>query len=116
MFANADLIRSRLRNLSRRDSLRLVFTVSIDPATKAAQLARVPAIMAEVVGAEKRAAIGYANLMGAGARGFDVETAILIPRPYSQAQDVRQAILLEFYSRLEREGIALARPAVPAAQ
>ena len=116
MFANADLIRSRLRNLSRRDSLRLVFTVSIDPATKAAQLARVPAIMAEVVGAEKRAAIGYANLMGAGARGFDVETAILIPRPYSQAQDVRQAILLEFYSHLEREGIALARPAVPAAQ
>ena len=110
VFANADLLKSRVRNLSRRDAFRLVFTVSIDPATKAAQLARVPAIMAEVVGAEKRAAIGYTNFMGAGARGFEVETAILIPRPYAQAQDVRQAILLEFYSRLEREGIALARP------
>jgi small-conductance mechanosensitive channel len=110
VFANADLLRSRVRNLSRRDSLRLVFTVAIDPATKSAQLARVPAIMAEVVGAETRAALGYSNLMGTGPRGFDVETAILIPRPYSQAQDVRQAILLEFYARLEREQIAIARP------
>lgn len=110
VFANADLLKSRVRNLSRRDSLRLVFTVAIDPGTKSAQLARVPAIMAEVVGAETRAAFGYSNLMGTGPRGFDVETAILIPRPYGQAQDVRQAILLEFYARLEREGIALARP------
>jgi small-conductance mechanosensitive channel len=110
VFANADLLKSRVRNLSRRDSLRIVFTISIDPAAKAAQLARVPAVMAEVVGAEKGAVFGYCNLMGAGARGFEVETAIMIPRPYAQAQDVRQAILLEFYSRLEREGIALARP------
>ena len=110
VFANADLLKSRVRNLSRRDALRLVFTVSIDPATKASQLARVPAIMAETVDAEKRAVIGYTNLMGAGTRGFEVETAILIPRPYAQAQDVRQAILLDFYARLEREGIALARP------
>ncbi|HXD24117.1 MAG TPA: mechanosensitive ion channel domain-containing protein, partial [Gemmatimonadaceae bacterium] len=114
VFANADLLKSRVRNLSRRDSLRLVFTVAIDPGTKSAQLARVPAIMAEVVGAETRAAFGYSNLMGTGPRGFDVETAILIPRPYGQAQDVRQAILLEFYARLEREGIALARPLVAA--
>ena len=114
VFANADLLRSRVRNLSRRDSLRLVFTVSIAPATTAAQLARVPAIMAEVVGAEPRAALGYSNLMGTGPRGFDVETAILIPRPYGQAQDVRQAILLAFYAHLEREGIALARPLAPA--
>lgn len=110
MFANTDLVKSRVRNLSRRDALRLVFTVSIDPATKAERLARVPVIMAETVGAEKRAVIGYSNLMGLGMRGFDVETAILIPRPYAQAQDVRQAILLEFCARLEREGIALARP------
>ncbi|MGH7653761.1 MAG: mechanosensitive ion channel family protein [Gemmatimonadaceae bacterium] len=110
VFANADLLKSRLRNLSRRDSLRLVFTVTIDPATKSAQLARVPAIMAAVVGEDNRAVLGYSNLMGTGQRGFDVETAILIPRPYSQALDVRQAILLEFYARLEREQIALARP------
>ena len=45
------------------------------------------------------------------ARGFDVETAFLIPTRFGEALDVRQAILLECYARLEREGIALARPA-----
>jgi small-conductance mechanosensitive channel len=110
VFANADLLRSRVRNLSRRQAFRMVFTVSIDSATKAAQLARVPAIMTEVVGAEKRAALRYCNLIGAGTRGFDVETAVMVPRPYDQAQDVRQAILLEFCARIEREGISLARP------
>lgn len=111
VFANADLLKSRVRNLSRRQGRRLVFTVSIDPATKSGPLARVPQIMADVVGAEPRAALRRCHLVGAGVRGFDIETAILIPHPeYNQALDVRQAILLEFYSRLEREGIALARP------
>jgi small-conductance mechanosensitive channel len=111
VFANTDLLKSRVRNLSRRQGRRLLFTVSIDPATKSERLARVPQIMADVVGAEPRAALRRCHLVGAGVRGFDVETAILIPHPeYNQALDVRQAILLEFYARLEREGISLARP------
>jgi small-conductance mechanosensitive channel len=111
VFANTDLLKSRVRNLSRRQGRRLVFTVSIDPATKSGPLAQVPQIMADVVGAEPRAALRRCHLVGAGVRGFDIETAILISHPeYNQALDVRQAILLEFYSRLEREDIALARP------
>jgi small-conductance mechanosensitive channel len=111
VFANTDLLKSRVRNLSRRQGRRLLFTVSIDAGTKSDRLARVPQIMADVVGAEQRAALRRCHLVGAGSRGFDVETAILIPHPeYNQALDVRQAILLEFYSRLEGEGIALARP------
>jgi small-conductance mechanosensitive channel len=113
VFANSDLLKSRVRNLSRRQGRRLLFTVSIDPTTKSERLARVPEIMADVVGAEQRAALRRCHLVGAGIRGFDIETAILIPHPeYNQALDVRQAILLEFYSRLEREGIALAQPPV----
>ncbi len=111
VFANTDLLKSRVRNLSRRQGRRLLFTVSIDPSTKSELLARVPQIMADVVGAEERAALRRCHLVGAGARGFDIETAILIPHPeYNQALDVRQDILLEFYKRLEREGISLARP------
>jgi len=113
VFANTDLLKSRVRNLSRRQGRRLLFTVSIDPNTKSGRLARVPEIMADVVGAEQRAALRRCHLVGAGARGFDIETAILIPHPeYNQALDVRQAILLEFYARLEREDILLARPVI----
>jgi small-conductance mechanosensitive channel len=111
VFANTDLLKSRVRNLSRRQGRRMVFIVSIDPATKAERLARVPQIMADVVGAEQQAALRRCHLVGTGARGFDIETVILIPHPeYNQALDVRQAILLEFYKRLEGEGILLARP------
>ena len=111
IFANTDLLKSRVRNLSRRQGRRLLFTVSIDPSTKTERLARVPEIMADVVGAEQRAALRRCHFVGAGVRGFDIETVILIPHPeYNQALDVRQAILFEFYSRLEREGISLARP------
>ena len=111
VFANTDLLKSRVRNLSRRQGRRLLITVSIDPATRSDRLARVPQIMADVIGAEPRAALRRCHLVGAGARGFDIETAMLIAHPeYNEALDVRQAILLEFYARLEREGIALARP------
>lgn len=110
VFANADLLKGRVRNLSRRQGLRMVFTVTVDAATLANRLARVPAIIVDVVGDEKRAMLRYCNLIGSGPRGFDVETAIMIPSRYGEAQEVRQAILLECYARLEREGISLARP------
>ena len=115
VFSNADLLKSRLRNFSRREGRRLVFTVSVAPETTAAQLARVPAIITEVVAAESRANLQRAHLVGMGPLGFDVETSILIPHPdYNRALDARQAILLELYARLGQERIALARP-VPAA-
>ena len=110
IFSNADLLKSRVRNLSRRQGLRMLFTITIDPATRAESLARVPSLVTDVIGAEKRAMLRYCNLVGAGARGFEVESAILIPSRYGEALDVRQAILLECYARFEREGIALAPP------
>ena len=60
---------------------------------------------------EARANLQRTHVVGVGPTGFDVETAILVPHPeYNHAFDVRQAILLEIYARLEGEGIALARP------
>jgi small-conductance mechanosensitive channel len=112
IFGNGDLLKSRVRNLSRRQGLRMVFTISIDPRTAAASLARVPKIVTDAVAAEPRAMLRYCNLVGAGPRGFDVETAIQIPSRYGEALDVRQTILLDAYARLEREGIAVARPLV----
>jgi small-conductance mechanosensitive channel len=117
VFSNADLLKSRLRNQSRRAGRRLVFTISIAPGTSAAALAGVPAIVADAVSADPRANLQRTHLVGMGQLGFDVETAILVPHPdYNRAMDVRQAILLDVYRRLEREGIDLARPAAAAVQ
>jgi small-conductance mechanosensitive channel len=112
VFSNTDLLKSRVRNFSRREGRRMVFTITIAPGTTVARLARVPAIIAGVVGSESRANLQRTHLVGTGPLGFDIETAILVPHPeYIYALDVRQAILLEVYTRLEFEGIALARPA-----
>ena len=115
VFSNADLLKSRVRNLSHRLWLRHVLTVTVDPDTPASKLALVPRIMTEVVGQEPRAVLRFCNLVGTGPLGFDVEAAVAIAPPFEQARDVRQAILLECYGRLEREGIALARPPGPLA-
>lgn len=116
IFSNADLLRSRIRNLTRREGRRMVFMTTLAPGTPAAKLALVPQLVAEAVAQEPRAALQRSHLVGTGPLGFDVETAILIPHPdYSFAFDVRQAILLSLFASLERNGIALARP-VAAAQ
>jgi small-conductance mechanosensitive channel len=112
IFSNIDLLKSRLRNFSRREGRRMVFTISLAPETTAARLARVPVIIGEVLADEARANLQRTHVVGVGATGFDVETAILVPHPeYNHAFDVRHAILLDVYARLEHEGIALARPA-----
>ena len=111
VFSNVDLLKSRLRNYSRREGRRKVFTITIAAETGAAHLARVPVIVGEVVAAEPRASLQRTNVTGTGLLGFEVETAILVPHPENNyAFDVRQAILLEVYARLEREKILLARP------
>lgn len=109
VFSNADLLKARLRNFSRRQGRRVVFRLTLAPGTRAEQLARVPAIMSEVVGAESRADLQRSTVIGAGPLGFDIETAILVANPDAKlAFEVRQAILLQVFARLEREGIALA--------
>jgi small-conductance mechanosensitive channel len=112
VISNADLLRSRIRNLTRREGRRMVFVTTLAPGTPAAMLALVPQLVADAVAADPRAALQRSHLIGTGPLGFDVETAILIPHPdYTYAFDVRQAILLSLFASLERHGIALARPA-----
>lgn len=112
VFANADLLRSRLRNLTRREGRRYVISLVLAPGTTVAQLARVPAIVAESVTADGRATLQRSHLTSLHIQGPEVESAILVPGPdWVAAYDIRQAVLLGVLSGLEREGIALARPA-----
>lgn len=111
VFSNADLLRSRIRNYSRRDGRRLVVILSIAPGTTAAKLARVPAIIREVVGGNPDVTLVRTHLNGPGPLGFEVETVLLVSDPdYQHAMTARQAVLLGVFAQLEREEIALARP------
>jgi small-conductance mechanosensitive channel len=111
VFSNADLLKSRIRNLTRREGRRMVFTISLAPGTTSVDLARVPAVIAAVIDSEPHATLQRTHLIGTSPFGFDVETAMIIPDPdIPHAFDVRQRILLAVYAQLEKAGIELARP------
>ncbi len=111
IFGNTDLLKSRIRNLTRREGRRMVFTISIAPGTSAADIGRVPEIIAATIADEAHATLQRTHLIGTGPLGFDVETSMIIPDPdIPKAFDVRQRILLTIYARLEDAKIELARP------
>jgi small-conductance mechanosensitive channel len=111
VFANTDLLKSRVRNLTRRHGRRYVITLTLAPDTPAAQVARVPALVAEAVAADGRATLQRSHVVGIGLNGAEVETSIMVPGvDYMRALDTRQAVLLGILQRLEREGIVHARP------
>ena len=109
VFANGDLLRSRLRNFSRREGRRLVFTLVLSPGTSAARLAEVPALIRDIAAKEPRALLQRTHVVGFTLAGPEVETAIMIPHPdVTHAFDVRQDILLAIRAGLEARGVALA--------
>ena len=112
VFANTDLLKSRLRNLSRRQGRRYLLTLTVAPSTPAERVARVPGIVKASVAADGRAMLQRSHLIAAGLNGPEIETSIIIPGlDYVAAHDIRQAILIGILAGLEREGITLARSA-----
>ena len=112
VFANTDLLKSRLRNLTRRQGRRYLLTLLVAPGTPADKVSRVPALVAESVKADGRATLQRSHLVAAGLNGAEVETSILIPgMDYIEAFDIRQKVLLGIMKGLEREGITLTQSA-----
>jgi small-conductance mechanosensitive channel len=109
VFANTDLLKSRLRNLTRRENRRYGIVLQLAPGSPADKIARVPAIVAEAVKADGRATLQRSHLRALHATGPEVESSLLVPgTDWGSALDIRQAVLLGVLRGLEREGITLA--------
>jgi small-conductance mechanosensitive channel len=110
VFSNADLLRSRLRNLSRRDSRRYGINLHVDPSATAEQVSRVPAIVAEAVRADGRSTLQRSHLKAITLTGAEVESSILIASAdWNAALDIRHSVLLAIMRGLEREKIPLSQ-------
>jgi small-conductance mechanosensitive channel len=110
VFSNADLLRSRLRNLTRRENRRYGIVLQLSPGCPADKIARVPVIVAEAVKSDGRATLQRAHLRAVTATGAEVEASLLIDgTDWASALDIRQSVLLGVLRGLEREGIALAQ-------
>jgi small-conductance mechanosensitive channel len=114
VIANADLLKSRLRNFERLDERRVQFTVGVALDTPAAKLGVVPAILRETIEAQPDARFERAHFKEFGKDQLLFEAAYYVSdRDYNRYMDIQQAINLAVYGRLQQEGIAPVRKPAP---
>ena len=111
IFANSDLLKSRIHNHKRMDTRRVAFVLRVAYGASDVQLARVPVLIREVVEADPMAAFERAHFFNYGEWSLNFEVVYHFQSPdYIAHMDTQQAILLEIYRRFEREGIRFAHP------
>ena len=111
IFANGDLLKSRIHNHKRMETRRVAFVLRVAYGAGDRQLARVPVLIREVVDAQPMAAFERAHFFNYGEWSLNFEVVYHFQSPdYIAHMDTQQAILLEIYRRFEREGIRFAHP------
>jgi small-conductance mechanosensitive channel len=111
IMANADLLKSRIRNYKRMQERRAVFTVGLTYATPPETVARVPAMLREVITAQADARFDRAHFQSFGESALLFEAVYYVRKPdYAVYMDVQQQINLEVLRRCAAEGISFAFP------
>jgi small-conductance mechanosensitive channel len=111
VFSNADLLKSRLQNMTRLESRRAAFTVSVTYDTPADQLRAVPGMLAEIVKAQPRVTLDRAHFTGVGPSSMNFEVVYFYGSPdFNAFMDVQQEIWLRTVERFAADGIEFAYP------
>lgn len=111
VFANGDLLKSRLQNMTRMSRRRVAFTVGVAFDTPTSKLRLIPPLLTDIVLARDPVTLERAHFSGmaAPALNFDVvywvETA-----DYNRYMDIQQEILLQLIDRFAALEIAFAFP------
>ncbi|HPW17038.1 MAG TPA: mechanosensitive ion channel family protein [Candidatus Aminicenantes bacterium] len=111
VFANSDLLKSRIQNFERMKERRIAFTVGVARGTPADKLERIPGIVREIVEAQERCRFERAHFAAIGDFAFGFETVYYVTEPdFTVYRDVQQAINLGLCRRFREEGVEFAYP------
>lgn len=111
VFANSDLLDSRIRNYGRMDERRASFALGVANETPYEKLVEIPGIVQAIVEAQPPVRFGRAHLRGFGDFALDFEVVyFLLTSDYTVFMDTQQAINLEILRRFAEEGIELPYP------
>jgi small-conductance mechanosensitive channel len=111
IFANSDLLKSRIRNHRRMADRRVVLAFGVDYRTGADQVEKIPLLLRAIVEAQPGVRFDRAHFKGFGQGSLDLEAVFYLTNPdYNLFMDAQQAILLALMRALESEGIRLAQP------
>jgi small-conductance mechanosensitive channel len=111
VFANNDLLKSRVRNYQRMEERRAVFSLGVVYGTPPEKLAAIPGMVKEAVEAQELARFDRSHFKAFGAFSLDFENVYYIKSPdYAVYMNVQQAINLAICRRFKVEGIEFAYP------
>lgn len=111
IIANADLLKSRIRNYRRMQERRAVFTVAITYATPPDKVASLPGFLKEAIMAQPDARFDRAHFKSFGESALLFEAVYFVTKPdYGVFMDVQEQINLNVLRRCTEEGIVFAFP------
>lgn len=111
VFANNDLLNSRIRNYKRMLERRAVFTIGVVYQTPPEKLRKIPPMIREIIESQEKTRFDRAHFKEFGNFSLNFEIVYYILAPdYNIYMDIQQAINLTIYERFEEEGIEFAYP------
>ena len=111
IFANAELLKGRIRNYKRLYERRNLFTLDVTYDTPTDVVARIPGILREIVETQQPVRFDRSHFSTYGDSALRFETVYFVLDPdYNRHMDIQQAIFLAVLERFRREGIEFAFP------
>lgn len=111
VFANNDLLNSRIRNYKRMQERRVPFTVGVTYETPREKLQEIPGIFKEVLGRQENVRFDRAHFKEYGAYSLNFEFVYYVLSPdYNLYMDIQQAINFGLHEEFEKRGIEFAFP------
>jgi small-conductance mechanosensitive channel len=111
IFANNDLLSSRIRNYGRMFERRVVFSIGVTYQTPADTLKAIPDLLRDAVESQDQVRFDRAHFQKYGdfALIFEVVYFVLSPN-YNKYMDIQQEVNLKIYEEFEARGIEFAYP------
>lgn len=111
VFANNDLLESRIRNYKRMAERRVAFNIQVEYGTPAEKLERVPRMIEEIITGLGDTRFDRSHLSSLGASFLEFETVYyVLSSDYNLYMDIQQKLNLELYRQFEEQQIAFGFP------
>lgn len=111
IFSNAELLKSRVRNYKRLVERRIAFFTDVRYDTPPAVIARIPALLQELVEAQEPVRFDRSHFAAFGESALRFETVYhVLDADYKRYMDIQQAINLGLLERFAAMGVEFAFP------
>jgi small-conductance mechanosensitive channel len=111
VFSNGDLTSSRVRNLKRMDSRRVLFTLGVTYETTFEKLKEIPAIIKDIILKLEEVTFDRVHFSSYGDFSLNFEIVYYInDRDYAKYMDIQQEINFKIKEEFDKQGIEFAYP------